>query len=97
MKIEVCYALAAGATRVELDVEPGATVADAVERSRIVADRSLDPATLSFAIFGRRATLESPLAAGDRVEILRPLLVDPKEARHRRVLKKRAAKRTPFR
>jgi putative ubiquitin-RnfH superfamily antitoxin RatB of RatAB toxin-antitoxin module len=45
---------------------------------------------LSFAVFGRRATTATPLHDGDRVELLRPLLVDPKEARHRRVAKKRA-------
>ena len=90
MKIEVCYAVVTEAVRVELELEPGVTVGDAVDASRIVQDRSLDPSTLSFAFFGRRASPETVLDAHDRVEILRPLLVDPKEARHRRVATKMA-------
>jgi putative ubiquitin-RnfH superfamily antitoxin RatB of RatAB toxin-antitoxin module len=34
--------------------------------------------------FGRRVSLDTPLADGDRVEILRPLAADPKEARRQR-------------
>ena len=35
-------------------------------------------------IFGKRVALDHPLAPGDRVEIYRPLAMDPKEARRRR-------------
>jgi putative ubiquitin-RnfH superfamily antitoxin RatB of RatAB toxin-antitoxin module len=88
--VEVCYAEARGATRIAVTLEPGATVADAIAASAIVTTLSLDATALSFAIFGRRATPDAPLHDGDRVELLRPLKVDPKEARHRRVAKKRA-------
>ena len=37
-----------------------------------------------FAVFGVRATLETRLHEGDRVELLRELLADPKDARRRR-------------
>jgi putative ubiquitin-RnfH superfamily antitoxin RatB of RatAB toxin-antitoxin module len=37
-----------------------------------------------FGIHGKRASLDQPLAEGDRVEIYRPLAIDPKEARRRR-------------
>jgi putative ubiquitin-RnfH superfamily antitoxin RatB of RatAB toxin-antitoxin module len=90
MDIEVCYAEATGATRIALVLDAGATVADAIAESRIIETLALDRTQLSFAIFGRRATADAPLHDGDRVELLRPLLVDPKEARHRRVAKKRA-------
>lgn len=35
-------------------------------------------------IFGRRVTADRVLRAGDRVEVYRPLVVDPKQARRRR-------------
>lgn len=90
MEVEVCYALADGATRTAVTVEVGTTVDDAVARSGIVARLGLDSAALAYAVFGRRATGTTVLAEGDRVELLRPLTVDPKEARHRRVAVKRA-------
>ncbi|MEO8935596.1 MAG: RnfH family protein [Burkholderiaceae bacterium] len=90
MKVEVCHGRIDGATRIAVDIDPGGTLGTAVDRSGIVALLSLDTSTLSFAIFGRRASRDTPLHDGDRVELLRPLLVDPKEARHRRAAKKRA-------
>jgi putative ubiquitin-RnfH superfamily antitoxin RatB of RatAB toxin-antitoxin module len=42
----------------------------------------VDPSRL--AVFGRAVGLDSPLHDGDRIEILRPLLVDPKQARRAR-------------
>jgi putative ubiquitin-RnfH superfamily antitoxin RatB of RatAB toxin-antitoxin module len=90
MEVEVCYATSEGATRITVTLEQGATVEDAVRKSGIAATWSL-PISPSFAVFGRRAKPTTPLHDGDRVELLRPLLVDPKEARHRRVAKKRTA------
>ncbi len=89
--VEVCYATRDDATRVAVRVPDGATVGDAVAASGIVGALSLDAGALSFAVFGRRATPSTPLANGDRVELLRPLIVDPKEARRLRAAKKGAA------
>lgn len=94
MDVEVCYAEPLVATRVAVTLEPGATVGDAVARSGIVASLSLDIARLDYAVFGRRATTATVLEAGDRVELLRPLVVDPQTARFRRVEKKRAERAT---
>jgi uncharacterized protein len=91
VKVEVCYAETERATRVVVGLADGAVVADAVRASRIVETLALDPAQLSFAIFGRRATADTRLADGDRVELLRPLTFDPNTARHRRAEKKRLA------
>ena len=91
MKVEVCYAEADRATRIALTLAPGATVGDAVRESRIVATLALDATRLTFAVFGRRATPATVLDDGDRVELLRPLRVDPQEARRRRVEKKNRA------
>jgi putative ubiquitin-RnfH superfamily antitoxin RatB of RatAB toxin-antitoxin module len=69
---------------VTIELAPGATVADAVRRSGFIAQHGLDPATLRFARHGARAAADACLADGDRVEITRALLVDPKVARVRR-------------
>jgi len=70
---------------VTLQLPPGATAAEAVARSRLLEGRAdLDPATLGFAVFGRAVEPHHPLEAGDRVEVLRPLTIDPKDRRRAR-------------
>ena len=69
--------------RVSLPV--GSTVMQAIEASGIaqaVADLVIDPERLG--IFSRKAAPDQVLGEGDRVEIYRPLTLDPKEARRRR-------------
>ena len=88
MNIEVCYAKPDCAWRVVLQFPGAATVSEAIIESRLIEQLGLDPATLSFAVFGKLVALDTILADGDRVELLRPLVVDPKEARRRRVKKK---------
>ena len=69
---------------VTVELTQGATIADAVRRSGLIAQYGLDAATLRFARFGARAAAEARLADGDRVEITRVLLADPKAARAKR-------------
>ncbi len=69
---------------VDLALAPGATVDDAVAASGLATD-----GISGYAIHGERATGSTPLHDGDRVELLRPLQVDPKEARRRRAAGKR--------
>ena len=69
--------------RVTLPV--GSTVMQAIEASGItqaVAGLVIDPERLG--IFSRKAAPDQVLGEGDRVEIYRPLTLDPKEARRRR-------------
>ena len=87
MKVEVCYALPDGATRITVELDAGATVADALRASDIERRLALERTTLGFAVFGRRASLMTPLHDGDRVELLRPLTIDPMEARRLRARK----------
>lgn len=84
MRVEVAYAGAEGEDVEAVDVPERATLADAVARSTLPVRFALDPAMLSFAIFGQRAQPATPLREGDRVELLRPLIADPKEARRQR-------------
>lgn len=63
----------------QLDLPAGATVADALAAAAFDGE---PPAAV--AVFGETVDADRPLADGDRVELLRPLLLDPKEARRRR-------------
>ncbi len=90
LSIEVCYAQADVQTLIALTLPCGATLRDAIAASEIARKHpEIDPATAKFGIFGKLATLDAPLADHDRVEIYRPLIVDPKLARQRRVEKTR--------
>lgn len=89
MKVEVAYVGEGMEARVGLVLEPGACVADALARSGLLARMAEPAGTLAFAIFGKRADANSPLADGDRVEITRPLRCDPRVARRRAAERRR--------
>jgi putative ubiquitin-RnfH superfamily antitoxin RatB of RatAB toxin-antitoxin module len=85
LSIEVIYALPDAATIRVYALEPPATVADAL--CRAAADPAFprfDPQTAVAGIYGRIVGRDAPLAAGDRLEIYRPLVCDPKSARRAR-------------
>jgi putative ubiquitin-RnfH superfamily antitoxin RatB of RatAB toxin-antitoxin module len=84
MKVEVAYAGPEGEALATVELELGATLADAVARSGLVARLNLDAGRLGYAIFGQRASRATPLNDGDRVELTRPLTADPKDARRAR-------------
>lgn len=84
VRVSVAYVAPGVEDRVDLALPHGSVVADAVAQSGVVPRLRLDAATLAFAIHGQRAAPDTPLADGDRVEVLRPLLADPKAARRRR-------------
>jgi hypothetical protein len=84
MRIEVAYAGPEGVAVVEVELTEGASVADAIEASALVSRLGLVDAALGVAIFGQAATRATPVRPGDRVELLRPLRADPKDARRQR-------------
>jgi putative ubiquitin-RnfH superfamily antitoxin RatB of RatAB toxin-antitoxin module len=87
MRVEVVYALPEGADVSVLELPPGATVRDALAASGVAARHAaLDLSQIG--IFGRRVTPDAVLSDGDRVELYRPLALDPKEARRRRARRK---------
>jgi putative ubiquitin-RnfH superfamily antitoxin RatB of RatAB toxin-antitoxin module len=92
LSIEICYARQDAQTLIAVTLPAGATVRDALAASAI-AERhpEIDPATAKIGVFGKLSSLDAPLADHDRVEIYRPLIVDPKLARQRRVEKTRRA------
>lgn len=82
--IEVVCAEAGRQTVLPLRVAAGCTAAEALAQSGIFAlHPGVDPARCGIGIFGREVAGDRPLRAGDRVEVLRPLPVDPRERRRR--------------
>ncbi len=85
MNIEVCYALPDKQIIVPIKLGAGATVAMAIATSNILLKfPQIDLARNRVGIFGKLAKLDSVLREGDRVEIYRPLIADPKDARRKR-------------
>lgn len=85
IEVEVAYATPEKQKIVKLTVEEGCTVAEAIEQSRIRDEfPGLEVKPDAVGIFSRKVTLDQRLRAGDRVEIYRPLIADPKESRRRR-------------
>ncbi|MBX3706932.1 MAG: RnfH family protein [Pseudomonadales bacterium] len=90
LRVTVAYALPARQYLEDLLLPPGATVADALA---VVADhepfRALGLPDVPVGIYGERVPLDRPLADHDRVEIYRPLQVDPLDARRERLRRPR--------
>jgi len=86
LTIEVVYAAAPhDVQHMSLRLREGSTLADALRASRLLDRLSPTQAdALKAGIWGRVAPLDTPLQDGDRVELTRGLLVDPKEARRQR-------------
>lgn len=85
MRVEVAYALPERQAIRVIELPEGATVAEAIERSGLAAEfPQIDLARDRVGIFGKLTHLDARLRSGDRVEIYRPLAVEPMEARRAR-------------
>ena len=71
----------------EIEVAADATVDDAIRASGILGECPREFSPAGIGIFGCRVSADMHLRDGDRIELYRPLLVDPKEARRRRAKK----------
>jgi len=96
LNVEVAYATPRRQLIVPLQVPPGTTVAQAIEASAIREQFPQIEARPVVGIFSRKVTLDHPLSAGDRVEIYRPLMADPKEARRQRAERERAMRKKHY-
>ncbi|MGH8320561.1 MAG: RnfH family protein [Gammaproteobacteria bacterium] len=93
LHIEVVYALPNEQHLVSLRLAPGASVRDAVEHSGLLRKfPELDVTRNKAGIFGRLVSPDTLLREGDRVEIYRVLIKDPKEARRERARQGRSVK-----
>jgi putative ubiquitin-RnfH superfamily antitoxin RatB of RatAB toxin-antitoxin module len=85
MRVRIVYALPERHVETTLDLNDGASVADALARVAIDERFSKIGGAPECAVFGRIVQRTHALTDGDRIEILRPLLVDPKEIRRQAV------------
>jgi len=93
VRIEVAYARAQGAIQGSYDLPANATVGDALRAAHAdPAFAGIDLEGSPIGVFGMAARREQLLHPGDRVEIYRPLALDPKAARRARVKQARALK-----
>src|SRR5690606_35159473 len=79
MRVQVVRAWPERFDAEELDLPRGATVADALAATRLPLD-----GVAGVAVHGTRVREDTPLAGGDRIELLGPLVADPNERRRRR-------------
>jgi hypothetical protein len=90
LSVEVAYARPDTQWVIPVEVPAGTRVEEAIRLSGILDQcPEIDLAKNKVGIFGKLSTLDHPLRRGDRIEIYRPLVVDPKEVRKRRALKDR--------
>ncbi len=85
MKFEVAYGRMDEQALLSVEADTPLTVQQAIERSGILQRfAEIDLAQNKIGVFGKAVKLDTELADGDRVEIYRPLIADPKEARKKR-------------
>lgn len=94
LRISVAFSPGPGAVdAVDLTLPEGSTVADALRASGLAGPGApAERAGLKAAVWGVVRPMEQALRDRDRVELLRPLKVDPKEARRLRYRAQRAVK-----
>ena len=85
IEIELVYALAREQSTQTLRVPAGTRIGEAIERSGVLLRHpELATGALKIGIFGRRMAPTALLHEDDRIEIYRPLIADPKQARRMR-------------
>lgn len=85
MKVEVVYGYTDKQSLLAVDVAESATVEEAIKQSGILDQYDdIDLSVNKVGIFGKITKLSEALKEGDRIEIYRPLIADPKEVRRRR-------------
>jgi len=90
--VEVVYALPLAQDSTRLHVPAGTTVAEAIAQAGVALRHpGLELADNRVTVYGKRVLLTTVLRDQDRVEILRPLSADPKEARRRRAARGRSS------
>jgi putative ubiquitin-RnfH superfamily antitoxin RatB of RatAB toxin-antitoxin module len=100
MRVSVAWITPEMQDVVPVELPAGATIAEAVDAAGLVATYALDLAHLTIAVAGARRALNDVVHDGERIDLLRALTVDPKEARRHRArarpLPPRPPRRKPF-
>jgi len=94
LRVEVAYALPQRQELIRLELPAGSTLQQALDASGLLRKYpEIDLAKNKLGIYGKLADPETKLREHDRVEVYRPLLADPKEARKQRAAEAKAAKK----
>lgn len=93
LQVDVVYSPSAGhMDLVSLVLRQGVCLSEALDASGLLTRHGLEADQLRVGIWGKARMLDTPLRQRDRVEIYRPLQVDPKEARRQRYGKGKAGR-----
>ena len=85
IRVEVAYARPDQQIIIPVELPAGATLEQAIIQSRMLEQfPELDLKTAKVGVFGKLGKLSATLRNGDRVEIYRPLIADPKAVRKQR-------------
>ncbi len=91
LTIELIYPLPDEQKIITIEVSPQTTIEQAIEQSDILQQYpTIDLAINKVGIFSKVCQLTDTLRDGDRIEIYRALIADPKEARKARALKQKS-------
>jgi hypothetical protein len=92
--VEVAYALPERQVILDLEVAPDTTLAEVIRASGILdLFPEIDLGKNKFGVFGKLGKPGDTLHAGDRVEIYRPLIADPKQVRKQRAAQGKVMKK----
>jgi len=97
LRIEVAYARADRQWLLALELPHGTTAKDALAASGLLAEcPELQAGEPVLGVWSRKVAADTVLEAGDRLEVYRPLVADPKTARRQRAVRQRnTSKRAP--
>ena len=91
-RVQVCYALPDTVSLLNVDIDDGQTLEQVIHASGVLARHpEIDLGKMKIGVFGKLRPLTDLARAGDRIEIYRPLIADPKESRRRRAQHKSRA------
>jgi putative ubiquitin-RnfH superfamily antitoxin RatB of RatAB toxin-antitoxin module len=94
IEVEVAYAKPDEQVILSVKAAAGVTVRQAIEKSGILQRfPEIDLGENKVGVFGKISKLDAELTAGDRVEIYRPLIADPKAQRKKRAAEGKALKK----
>lgn len=93
LRIQVCYTRPGFTFLRNLVVPEGTSLQDAIQRSGVLQQApEIDLDTCKAGVYGRLKPMDALVREHDRVEIYRPLVTDPKDARRRRADRKQHEK-----
>ena len=94
IQVEIVYARPDEQVLEQLKVSADATVESVIHQSGFLERfPEIDLGSNKVGVFGKATPLSAKLTEGDRIEIYRPLIADPKEARKKRAAQGKAMKK----